>query len=326
MQVMCGKVGPFHLGGDGICRLADSEINTSREQQRLYTVTGPLDKLGLVGAMQKFICMSKSSQQHMICDSQQTKRSRPQYELRVRDWYRPPYRPAELTPQYLKATKSHRRWSRLKKSHRRWRKIPARLSMCDSDAIAKTTKLREEAKSITIRACSDPPKVPPPPKEPPPPLQPKAPPPPKEAPPRDQQRTRRHTVVYPPSNNCYIQVWPSVPKASPVAPTVSQWYPHTNWKRLRSLEQKLECLDVVSCSAADLGIDRTPFDEFCVAFSIFISVANLFLSFIARPPHRKCNGAYMRRAIKIARSLKLEMCGDAFTPEYGNSCEASTPE
>ena len=63
-----------------------------------------------------------------------------------------------------------------------------------------------------------------------------------------------------------------------------------------------------------------------LAFSIFISVASLFLIFIARPSHRTCNGANMRRAIKTERSLKMETCGDAFTPEYGKPCDASTPE
>ena len=112
--------------------------------------------------MQKFICMPKSSQRQMICDSQQTKRSRPQYELRVRDWYRPPYRPPELAPQYLKATKSHRRWSRLKKSHRRWRRTPAHLSMCDVETFARITNMQDVAKGTTIRSCSHPqPKAPP---------------------------------------------------------------------------------------------------------------------------------------------------------------------
>ena len=45
----------------------------------------------------------------------------------------------------------------------------------------------------------------------------------------------------------------------------SQWYPHTNLDILRSLERQLECVDVISCSAAALGIDRKTFDEFCVA-------------------------------------------------------------
>ena len=58
MQMTWGKVGPFKLGRYGCGTLSCSQRNAIQEQQRLYTITGPLDKLGLAGDMQKYICMS----------------------------------------------------------------------------------------------------------------------------------------------------------------------------------------------------------------------------------------------------------------------------
>ena len=84
MQMTWGKVGPVKLGRYGCGTLSCSQRNEIQEQQRLYTITGPLDKLGLVGDMQKYICMSLVP-------------SCPRHEP-------PPaffYTPMELKPEYL---------------------------------------------------------------------------------------------------------------------------------------------------------------------------------------------------------------------------------
>lgn len=55
MQMTWGKVGPVKLGRYGCGTLSCSQRNEIQEQQRLCTITGPLDKLGLVGDMQQYI-------------------------------------------------------------------------------------------------------------------------------------------------------------------------------------------------------------------------------------------------------------------------------
>ena len=110
MQMTWGKVGPFKLGRYGCGTLSCSQRNEIQEQQRLYTITGPLDKLGLAGEMQKYICMSQSSQQPVTCCSPRAKPSCPRLVPAVAFFYTPP----ELAPTYLMHT-NYQLWFSLRK-------------------------------------------------------------------------------------------------------------------------------------------------------------------------------------------------------------------